>query len=125
MKLTTVSNKRRLIIEIGYFSLMKRDNSVIGCAALYPYPDEKTAELGCVVVSPEYRKNGLADILLQHIETQARAQGLTQLFCLTTHTSHWFMERGFAPAALSDLPAKKQAFYNAGRRSKPYVKSLN
>lgn len=117
-------SRERLEMEIAHFSLMKRDNSVIGCAALYPYLAEKMGELGCVVVSPDYQNNGLADTLLEHIEQQARNQGITQLFCLTTHTSHWFMERGFAPATLEQLPQKKQAFYNLARNSKPYIKLL-
>lgn len=120
-----VRRSRELLeMEIAQFSLMKRDNTVIGCAALYPYPEAQMGELGCVAVSHEYRKNGLADVLLQHIESQAREQGFCALFCLTTHTSHWFMERGFVQAELTDLPNKKQAFYNYGRSSKPYIKPL-
>lgn len=120
-----VRRSRELLeMEIEYFSLLKRDNTVIGCAALYPYPDDAAAELGCVAVNPEYQRNGLADVLLQHIEQKAKDKGFKQLFCLTTHTSHWFMERGFAPVELAALPKKKQAFYNYGRSSKPYLKTL-
>lgn len=120
-----VRRSRELLeMEIGYFSLMKRDNSVIGCAALYPYPDEAMGELGCVAVSPEYNKHGLGDVLLQHIEELAVAQGIKRLFCLTTHTSHWFMERGFETTELANLPQKKQAFYNYERSSKPHIKQL-
>lgn len=120
-----VRRSRELLeMEIAYFSLLKRDNTVIGCAALYPYPDEAMAELGCVAVNPEYQCNGLADVLLQHIEEKAKEQGLKKLFCLTTHTSHWFMERGFESVELAALPEKKQAFYNYGRSSKPYLKYL-
>lgn len=120
-----VRRSRELLeMEIDCFSLMKRDNTVIGCAALYPYVAEGMAELGCVAVNPDYRQNGLADVLLNHIEDKAREQGVKQLFCLTTHTSHWFMERGFSPAELSDLPEKKQTFYNFQRSSKPYIKTL-
>lgn len=120
-----VRRSRELLeMEIEHFSLLKRDNSVIGCTALYPYPEEKMAELGCLAVNPEYRRNGLADLLLQHLEDKARAQGVQRLFCLTTHTSHWFMERGFVEADLADLPEKKQEFYNFGRSSKPYIKKL-
>lgn len=120
-----VRRSRELLeMEIGCFSLLKRDNSVIGCAALYPYPDEKMAELGCVAVNPEYRDQGLADALLETITEKARSQGIERLFCLTTHTSHWFMERGFEATTLAELPAKKQAFYNYNRSSKPYIKTL-
>lgn len=120
-----VRRSRELLeMEIEHFSLLKRDDSIIGCAALYPYLEDQMGELGCVAVSPEYRKNGLAERLLEHIEKKARNNGIKQLFCLTTHTSHWFMERGFSPVDLTDLPAKKQAFYNYERRSKAYVKRL-
>ncbi len=120
-----VRRSRELLeMEINYFSLLKRDNSVIGCAALYPYPDDGMAELGCLAVDPDYRKNGLADSLLEHVEQSARQQGIHQLFCLTTQTSHWFMERGFTLAELSNLPQKKQAFYNYARNSKVYIKAI-
>lgn len=120
-----VRRSRELLeMEIEHFSLLKRDNTVIGCSALYPYLSEDMAELGCLVVDKEYQKNGLADVLLQHTENNAKAMGVKRLFCLTTHTSHWFMERGFTEAQLADLPKKKQAFYNFSRNSKPYIKSL-
>lgn len=120
-----VRRSRELLeMEIESFSLLKRDNTVIGCAALYPFLDDKMAELGCVAVAQDYQKNGLADILLEYIEDKARDIGIEQLFCLTTHTSHWFMERGFLPTDLSQLPQQKQQFYNYERQSKPYVKRL-
>ncbi len=120
-----VRRSRELLeMEIASFSLLKRDNSVIGCAALYPFTEDKMAELGCVAVDPDYRQNGLAEVLLEHIEDKARSLGIEKLFCLTTHTSHWFMERGFVPSDLSQLPKQKQKFYNYERQSKPYVKVL-
>ncbi len=120
-----VRRSRKLLeIEIAHFSLMKRDNSVIGCVALYPYPEEKMGELGCIAISPEYRQHGLAETLLEHVEMQAKQQHIEKLFCLTTHTSHWFMERGFEPTNLAALPQKKQDFYNFERSSKPYIKTL-
>ncbi len=120
-----VRRSRELLeMEIASFSLLKRDNSVIGCAALYPFVEDKMAELGCVAIDPDYRQNGLAELLLEHIEDKARGLGIEKLFCLTTHTSHWFMERGFLPTDLSQLPKQKQKFYNYERQSKPYVKKL-
>ncbi|PIE46575.1 MAG: amino-acid N-acetyltransferase, partial [Gammaproteobacteria bacterium] len=120
-----VRRSRELLeIEIDHFSLLKRDNTVIGCAALYPYPKESMAELGCLVVNPDYQRNGLADKLLQYIEDQAHEKGINKLFCLTTQASHWFMEHGFKAADLTELPEKKQAFYNFSRNSQPYLKQL-
>lgn len=120
-----VRRSRELLeMEIDCFSLLKRDNSVIGCAALYPYLEEKMAELACVAISPEYRDQGLADVLLKTVENAARSQGAKTLFCLTTHTSHWFVEHGFGRAQLSELPERKRQNYNASRNSVPYIKSL-
>jgi amino-acid N-acetyltransferase len=43
---------------------------------------------------------------------------------LTTRTAHWFRERGFQPASISQLPAHKQDLYNYQRNSRVYVKTL-
>jgi len=117
-------SRRRLEMEISHFSLLKKDNSVIGCAALYPYTNDNMAELGCLAISPEYQNNGLADRLLNHIERQALQQGIERLFCLTTKTSQWFREKGFEPVELAILPRKKQDFYNFSRQSKCFLKIL-
>jgi amino-acid N-acetyltransferase len=110
--------------EIGRFVVLEHDRIVIGCAALYPFADEKAAELACLAVRPDYRRRGFGDALLQHMRATAKAQGLRKLFVLTTRTAHWFQERGFRPGSLADLPQQKQALYNWQRKSQVYVKSL-
>ena len=117
-------SRERLEMEIDRFSVLERDGTIIGCAALYPFPKEHLGELACVAVQPAYRNRGRADALLQFIERQARTQGLQRLFVLTTRTAHWFRERGFEPAEVADLPMQKQALYNWQRRSKVFIKTL-
>jgi amino-acid N-acetyltransferase len=117
-------SRERLEMEIGCFSLLERDGAVIGCAALYPFPEERLGELACVAVHPDYRNSGRADALLHCIERQAREQGLHRLFVLTTRAAHWFRERGFEPAEVADLPVGKQTLYNWQRRSKVFIKTL-
>ena len=122
---TLVRRSRELLeMEIGRFILLERDGTIIGCAALYPFPEERLGELACVAVHPNYRSQGRADSLLNFIERQARAQGLQRLFVLTTRTAHWFRERGFAAAAVADLPMGKQTLYNWQRRSQVFIKAL-
>ncbi len=111
-------------MEINRFILLERDGMIIGCSALYPFPEERLGELACVAVHPDYRNNGRADALLRFIERQARDQGLNRLFVLTTRTAHWFRERGFEPAEVGDLPMGKQTLYNWQRRSKVFIKTL-
>jgi amino-acid N-acetyltransferase len=110
--------------EIERFVVLEHDHLIIGCAALYPFADEKTAELACLAIQPAYRRHGYGDALLSHISAEARAQGLRKLIVLTTRTAHWFVERGFTEADVSQLPAQKKVLYNYQRRSKVFVKAL-
>ena len=120
-----VRRSRELLeVEIHQFQVLERDGTVIGCAALYPFAEERIGELACLVVAAEYRNGGRADRLLQRIETLARQQGLQRLFVLTTHTAHWFQERGFQPSAVGELPVGRQHCYNWQRASKVFVKAL-
>ncbi len=110
--------------EIERFVVMEHDHRIIGCASLYPFPDEKAAELACMAVHPKYRRYGYGDALLKHMSTEALAQRFKKLFVLTTRTAHWFVERGFKEGDPSQLPAEKKALYNYQRRSKVFIKTL-
>lgn len=120
-----VRRSRELLeTEIERFFITERDGMVTACAAFYAYPGEAMAELACLAVHFQYRGDRRGDRLLEHIESQARSQGIQRLFVLTTQTAHWFQERGFQPAALDILPMEKQALYNFQRSSKVFIKTL-
>lgn len=110
--------------EIERFVVLEHDHRIIGCAALYPFADEKSAELACLAVQPGYRRHGYGDALLKHIMAQAYVHGLRDLFVLTTRTAHWFVERGFKEVDIGQLPAQKKNLYNYQRRSKIFQKTL-
>jgi amino-acid N-acetyltransferase len=110
--------------EIGRFVVLEHGHRIIGCAALYPFADEKAAELACLAVQPAYRDHGYGDVLLKHIAARAQAMKLQKLFVLTTRTAHWFIERGFKEVDVEQLPAQKKTLYNYQRRSKVFVRSL-
>ncbi|MEK6806462.1 MAG: amino-acid N-acetyltransferase [Pseudomonadota bacterium] len=110
--------------EIGNFMVMVRDGMVIACCALMPFNESQTGELACVAVHPAYRGSGRAALLLVRAEQAARRMGLKKLFSLTTHTPHWFIERGFVQAQLDDLPQQRQQLYNYQRNSLVLVKDL-
>lgn len=111
-------------MDINKFHVIKQDGLVTTCAALYEYPQEKTAELACVAVHPNYRTGERGDYLLAMIEDNARSKGLNKLFVLTTQSSHWFAEKGFQLATIDDLPKEKQRYYNQTRRSNVLIKKL-
>ncbi len=116
--------RERIEMEINHFYVMEHDNRVIGCAALYPFTTEKTAEFACLAIDPAYRGGGRGDKLFYYCAAQAKAQGYKSLFCLTTRTEHWFLERGFIEQNVEKLPAEKQKLYNFQRKSKVFSKTL-
>ncbi|GAB6035370.1 amino-acid N-acetyltransferase [Galenea microaerophila] len=113
-----------LELEIEHFIVIERDQQIIGCAALYPHLAEKMGELACLAIDPNYQNQALGEQLLQAIEAQAKVEGITQLFILTTQSQHWFIEHGFQPSTLTALPAEKKTLYNYQRRSKVLMKPL-
>ncbi len=120
-----VRRSRELLeMEIERFFILEHDGITIGCAALYPFPEEKAGELGCLAVHPDYRDAGRGAMLLEYMEAVARKKKLKRLFVLTTQTAHWFVERGFAEQGVEALPQQKKALYNYQRKSKVFVKRL-
>jgi amino-acid N-acetyltransferase len=117
-------SRERLETEIERFVVAEHDNGIIGCAALYAFPDEKVGELAALAVHPDFRREGYGETLMHEIEARARKMKLALLFVLTTRTAQWFIERGYQPATVADLPRQKQALYNYQRKSLVYRKKL-
>jgi amino-acid N-acetyltransferase len=117
-------SRERLEAEIERFIVAEYDNHIIGCAALYAFPEEKVGELAALAVHPDFRREGYGETLMREIEQRARRLKLETLFVLTTRTAHWFLERGFRTATIAELPQQKQALYNYQRKSLVYRKAL-
>jgi amino-acid N-acetyltransferase len=122
---TLVKRSRELLeSEIGNFFVIEHDARIVGCAALYPFPDDKSAEFACLAVALEYRDAGHAERLLKACEERARSLRLRKLFALTTQAAHWFVEQGFRAAAVDALPEERKALYNWRRGSKVFLKRI-
>ena len=117
-------SRERLEMEIERFAVAEHDGAIIGCAALYAFPDERVGELAALAVHPDFRREGYGEALMKEIEVRARKLKLEHVFVLTTRTSQWFLERGFRNATIADLPKQKQALYNYQRKSQVYRKKL-
>lgn len=116
--------RERIEHEIEYFSVLEHDGVIFGCAALYPFIEQKMAEMACLTVVPSWQESGEGGRILQHIEARAREQGIERLFVLTTRTAHWFLKRGFVPASIDELPPNRQHLYNWSRKSQVFIKKL-
>ena len=116
--------REHIEMEINHFYVMEHGNRIIGCAALYPFAAERTAEFACLAIDPAYRGGGRGDRLFYYCAAEAKALGFKSLFCLTTRTEHWFLERGFTEQSVESLPMEKQKLYNFQRKSKVFSKTL-
>jgi amino-acid N-acetyltransferase len=110
--------------DIGHYTVIEHDGVIFGCAALYPYPEARTAEMAALTVSPNVQGQGDGERILKRIEQRARAQGFDSIFVLTTRTMHWFIKRGFAIVDPDWLPEARKRKYNWDRRSQVLVKKL-
>ncbi|RWR77954.1 putative amino-acid acetyltransferase NAGS1, chloroplastic [Cinnamomum micranthum f. kanehirae] len=113
-----------LLEAINSFIVVERDGSIIATAALFPYFEEKCAEVAAIAVSPECRGHGQGDKLLDYIEKKASSLGLEKLFLLTTRAADWFVRRGFSECSIEAIPEAKRRKINLLRRSKYYIKKL-
>ncbi len=122
----TLVRRERTEIErdIDFYSVVEHDGIIFGCAALYPYPEARTAEMAALTVSPLSQGQGDGERLLKRIEHRARAAGFDSIFVLTTRTMHWFIKRGFTHVDPDWLPEARKRKYNWDRRSQVLVKKL-
>ncbi len=123
----TLVRRERTEIErdVDFYSVVEHDGVIFGCAALYPYPEARTAEMAALTVSPLSQGQGDGERLLKRVEQRARSAGLDSLFVLTTRTMHWFIKRGFVQVDPDWLPEARKRKYNWDRRSQVLVKRLN
>ena len=123
----TLVKRSRTEIErdAGNYTIIEHDGVIFACAALYPYPEAKTAEMAALTVSPAVQGQGDGERVLKRIEHRARAAGLDSIFVLTTRTMHWFLKRGFVQADPEWLPEARKRKYNWDRKSQVLVKKLN
>ena len=111
--------------DVDHYTVIEHDGVIFGCAALYPYPDERTAEMAALTVSPQSQAQGDGERILKRVEQRARAMGLQSIFVLTTRTMHWFIKRGFVQVDPEWLPEERKRKYNRDRRSLVLVKKFN
>ena len=122
----TLVTRSRTEIErdVGNYTILEHDGVIFACAALYPYPENRTAEMAALTVSPDVQGQGDGERVLKRIEQRAKAAGLDSIFVLTTRTMHWFIKRGFVQMDPDWLPEARKRTYNWDRKSQVLVKKL-
>ncbi len=122
----TLVKRSRTEIErdVGNYTVIEHDGVIFACAALYAYPQERTAEMAALTVSPQVQGQGDGERVLKRIEQRAKAAGLDSIFVLTTRTTHWFLKRGFVLVDPDSLPEARKRHYDWSRKSQVLVKKL-
>lgn len=114
----------RLESSIADYSVIDRDGTILGCAALHFFEEDGMAEVACLALHSDYRGAQRGKWLLEHLEKEAKGHGVRKVFVLTTQTEHWFRERGYEPSNLKALPSQRQSSYDPERNSKILIKTL-
>ena len=119
--------RAEILADIEDYWVLEIDRHIVGCVAMYPYPEQKMAELACLYVSRSTENQGLGRKLMSFVETLAKQRGFDRLFALSTQAFVYLQQKGgFREADADILPPERRAKYEAsGRNSRILVKNLN
>lgn len=116
--------REQLEKDINTYYVYTRDDLIVATGQLRRYDDEY-AEIGCLVVHPDYQRGGRGDAMLGYLERLCLESGATKVFVLSTLTVQFFIERGFKLVTLNDLPESKREKVDVDRGSKVYMKEIS
>jgi amino-acid N-acetyltransferase len=123
IKMGTLIDRPKSVLEkdIDKYYVYTRDDHIVACGQLKLFK-EGFAEIGCLVVSKDYRSRGRGDAMLGYLERLSLLNGCSSIFVLSTQTMEWFVERGFENSSVDRLPPSRP--YNSLRSSKIYMKKI-
>jgi amino-acid N-acetyltransferase len=118
--------RAEILADIDDYWVLEIDRHIVGCVAMYPYPEHKMAELACLYVSRSNENQGLGRKLISFVESLARERGFSKLIALSTQAFVYLQQKGgFAEAGPEILPPVRRAKYEAsGRNSRILLKHL-
>jgi len=118
--------RAEILADLDDYWILEIDRHIVGCVAMYPYPEQKTAELACLYVSRSNENQGLGRKLMSFVENLARQRGFSQLIALSTQAFVYLQQKGgFVEAGPEVLPPSRRTRYEAsGRNSRILVKNL-
>jgi amino-acid N-acetyltransferase len=118
--------RTEILADINDYWVLEIDRHIVGCVAMYPYPEHKMAELACLYVSRSNENQGLGRKLISFVESLARERGFSKLIALSTQAFVYLQQKGgFAEAGPEILPPVRRAKYEAsGRNSRILLKNL-
>jgi amino-acid N-acetyltransferase len=118
--------RAEILADIDAYWVLEIDRHIVGCVAIYPYPEQKMAELACLYVSRSNENQGLGRKLMSFVENLARERGFSKLIALSTQAFVYLQQKGgFVEAGPEILPPARRAKYeSSGRNSRILLKNL-
>jgi amino-acid N-acetyltransferase len=118
--------RAEILAELNDYWVLEIDRHIVGCVAMYPYPEHKMAELACLYVNRSSENQGLGRKLISFVEDLARQRGFSKLIALSTQAFVYLQQKaGFVEVGPNILPAARRAKYeSSGRNSRILLKNL-
>ncbi len=112
--------------NIGSYYVYTLDDTIVGCVALYPFPKDACAELGCLFIKKNYEGHGYGRAMCRFVEDKAREQGFRWIFALSQSAVSYFRDRlHYEPLSRDVLPASRRLELEAsGRHSEAFGRTL-
>ena len=115
-------SREKIEMEIADYSVLDIDGLIIGCIALHTDLQSQCGVIASLAVHADYQGSARGQRLFDYAIEKTKQLKLKQLFVLSTQTAHWFIERGFQPSTIANLPESLKVLYNPERNSKVLCK---
>ena len=112
-------NYEDIAARIDSYYVLTLDDSIVGCVAVYPYPEHHSAELGCLYIKHRHEGRGYGRALCEFAKRKAEEMGMEFIFALSQSAVHYFRDRmHYAEFSRDSLPPERlRTLELSGRKS--------
>lgn len=112
--------------HLDYYYVFTLDDSIIGCVGVYPYPENNSAELGCLYIKRSHEGLGYGRALCAFAEEKARELGAGFMYAISQSAVYYFRDRLKYAEYSRDMlpPSRRQALEASGRKSGVFGRML-
>ena len=82
-------NYEDIAAKIDDYYVLTLDDSIVGCVAVYPYPEHRSAELGCLYIKHRHEGRGYGRTLCEFARKKAEEMGMNFIFALSQSAVHY------------------------------------
>ena len=117
--------KAQINDQLDDFVLLFDNDQLVACAGLKDCKEGSMGEIYSLAVARQAQNTGLSADLLDKIMLKAQQEKFSKIFALTKYGTQWFIKNGFTLMNISDLPSKRQQYFNHDRNSSIFFKDVS